>query len=152
MLVCWKFANESILQDLFVILVISRCGIFNGQTGLPQYPHTNITTHTPSPISPSLSVPLSASHTHCCTVSPLPLQSAVQTSYTRVQWAVGRRNHSSAELLSTVNSFIPVFFFLFLYHSSVLALFVYPSLLPLYKTCWCYSHLSFKGCWCTFVV
>lgn len=33
--------------------VISRCGIFNGQTNdLPHHSHTNITTHTPPPISP----------------------------------------------------------------------------------------------------
>lgn len=33
--------------------VISRCGIFNGQSSdLPHYPHTKLTAHTPSLISP----------------------------------------------------------------------------------------------------
>lgn len=70
---------------------------FNGQTSdLPQNPHTSTTTYTPSPISPTLSVPHSVSHTHkftyvhCFTVSPLPLQSSVQTSYRHVWQSEGQ--------------------------------------------------------------
>lgn len=45
--------------------VISRCGIFNGQSSdLPHYPHTKLTTHTPSLISLLLflSLPVSCMH------------------------------------------------------------------------------------------
>lgn len=73
----------------------------------PHYPHTNITTHTPSPSSPlSLSHIHTNSHTHTLLhslTSPPTYCSAVQTSYTSV-WqvmlncSVGRRNRCSAEV------------------------------------------------------
>lgn len=69
----------------------------------PHHPHTNITTHTPSPIfPPSLCLTYTQIHIHCFTVSALPLHSTVQTSYTSVLQAdvqavifncsVGRKN------------------------------------------------------------
>lgn len=55
---------ENIVGSVQNPYVISRCGIFNGQSSdLPHYPHTKLTTHTPSLISPpSLSLPVSCMH------------------------------------------------------------------------------------------
>lgn len=55
----WVNMWENIVGSVQNPYVISRCGIFNGQSSdLPHYPHTKLTTHTPSLISPpSLSLP-----------------------------------------------------------------------------------------------
>ena len=66
--------------------VISRCGIFNGQSSnLPHYPHTKLTTHTlPLPFHP-FSVSLAYTQVHGLTLHySLTSPPTVQTSYTSV--------------------------------------------------------------------
>lgn len=117
--------NHKTLWELFEIHVISRCGIFNGQTSdLPQYPHTSITTHAPSPISPTLSVPHSVSHTHKFNIhtllnslSSLLPECSTNKSYTCVAiWRASSycslrlRNHCSGEVHKSVMIY-PSFFY-----------------------------------------
>lgn len=83
-----KSKKKNIVGAVCYPYVISRCGIFNGQTSdLPHHSHTNITTHTPNAYFSPLPVSLSISRTHkftnihCCTVSPLtPLPQECNTN------------------------------------------------------------------------
>lgn len=107
--------NQNLLWELFEIHVISRCGIFNGQTwDLPlvpayQYNHIHSLSHFPYSLCSSLCL----TYIHCFTVSPLPLQSVVQTSYTHVAistCAVELRNSCSGEVQNSLIIY-PSFFF-----------------------------------------
>lgn len=70
--------------------VISRCGIFNSQSSdLPHYPHTKLTTHTPSLISPpSLSLSFCLMYAYIHALAQLGRLTShlciTQTSYTCV--------------------------------------------------------------------
>lgn len=144
------YINRRILRELSAIYML-----FQGVEFLTVKPATTPTTRIPSwphilplPFPPHLSISLSVSRTHkftyvhCSTVSPLPLHSEVQTSYTSV-WqvvlncCVGLRNRCSAgpKWHTALCWSIPVSFFfsLFIFTIPLSLLSVCPFLLSLQK-------------------